>query len=72
MTRPRCRGPIFARRWKRRLAGSIDRIGGALEDGRLAIGVRLLADPADRQYLTGLAAILAVRVLVQVFRRPGD
>jgi ubiquinone biosynthesis protein len=98
----------------RRLPRRIDRIGGALEDGRLAVSVRLLADPSDRRYLTGLvhrvllaflaaaagimavlmlglhggpglsksvslysffgycllviAAILAVRVLVQVFR----
>ena len=98
----------------RRLPRRIDRIGGALEDGRLTISVRILADPSDRQYLTGLvhrvllaflaaaagimavlmigihggpalsktvslysffgycllviAAILAVRVLVQVFR----
>jgi ubiquinone biosynthesis protein len=97
-----------------RLPRRIDRISGALEDGRLSISVRLLADPADRRYLTGLvhrvllaflaaasgimavlmiglhggpalskgvslysffgycllviAAILAVRVLVQVFR----
>jgi ubiquinone biosynthesis protein len=99
----------------RRLPRHIDRISGALEDGRLTVGVRLLADPSDRHYLTGLlhrvllaflaaasgimavlmiglhggpsltssitlytffgycllvtAAILAVRVLVQVFRR---
>jgi ubiquinone biosynthesis protein len=98
----------------RRLPRRIDRIGGALEDGRLTISVRILADPSDRRYLTGLvhrvllaflaaaagimavlmigihggpaisktvslysffgycllviAAILAVRVLVQVFR----
>jgi len=98
----------------RRLPRRIDRIGGALEDGRLTVSVRLLADPSDRRYLTGLlhrvllaflaaaagimavlmigihggpalsktvslysffgycllviAAILAVRVLVQVFR----
>ena len=98
----------------RRLPRRIDRIGGALEDGRLTVGVRILADPSDRRYLTGLvhrvllaflaaaagimavlmigihggpalsktvslysffgycllviAAILAVRVLVQVFR----
>jgi ubiquinone biosynthesis protein len=98
----------------RRLLRRIDRIGGALEDGRLTVSVRLLADPSDRRYLTGLvhrvllaflaaaagfmavlmigihggpalsktvslysflgycllviAAILAVRVLVQVFR----
>lgn len=100
----------------RRLPRRLDRIGGALEDGRLTLGVRLLAHPSDRRYLTGLvhqvlltflaaasgimavlmiglhggpaltaevslysflgycllvtAAILAVRVLVQVFR-PG-
>jgi ubiquinone biosynthesis protein len=98
----------------RRLPRRIDRIGGALEDGRLTVGVRILADLSDRRYLTGLvhrvllaflaaaagimavlligihggpalsktvslysffgycllviAAILAVRVLVQVFR----
>jgi len=98
----------------RRLPRRIDRIGGALEDGRLTVSVRLLADPSDRRYLTDLvhqvllaflgaaagvtavlmiglrggpalsktvslysffgycllviAAILAVRVLVQVFR----
>jgi ubiquinone biosynthesis protein len=98
----------------RRLPRRIDRIGGALEDGRFTVSVRTLADPADRRYLTGLlhrallaflaaaagimavlmigihggpalsktvslysffgycllviAAILAVRVLVQVFR----
>jgi ubiquinone biosynthesis protein len=98
----------------RRLPRRIDRISGALEDGRLTVSVRLLADASDRRYLTGLlnrallaflaaasgimavlmiglhggpalsktvslysffgycllviAAILAVRVLVQVFR----
>jgi hypothetical protein len=38
----------------RRLPRRIDRIGGALEAGRLSVNVRLLADPADRRYLTGL------------------
>ena len=38
----------------RRLPRRIDRIGGALEDGRLTLSVRLLADPSDRRYLTGL------------------
>jgi ubiquinone biosynthesis protein len=38
----------------RRLPRRIDRIGGALEDGRLTVGVRILADPSDRRYLTGL------------------
>lgn len=98
----------------RRIPRRIDRLGGALEDGRLSVNVRVLADPSDQRYLTGLvhrallaflaaaagimavlmiglhggpaltksvslysffgyclltiAAILAVRVLVQVFR----
>jgi ubiquinone biosynthesis protein len=98
----------------RRLPRRIDRISDALEDGRLTVSVRLLADPADRRYLNDMlhrallaflaaaagimavlmiglhggpalsktvslysffgycllviAAILAVRVLVQVFR----
>jgi ubiquinone biosynthesis protein len=38
----------------RRLPRRIDRIGGSLEAGRLSVNVRLLADPADRRYLTGL------------------
>jgi ubiquinone biosynthesis protein len=38
----------------RRLPRRIDRIGGALEAGRFSVNVRLLADPADRRYLTGL------------------
>jgi ubiquinone biosynthesis protein len=38
----------------RRLPRRVDRIGAALEDGRLTLSVRLLADPSDRRYLTGL------------------
>ncbi|MBV9095396.1 MAG: phosphotransferase, partial [Streptosporangiaceae bacterium] len=38
----------------RRLPRRIDRLGGALEDGRLTVSVRVLADPSDRRYLTGL------------------
>ena len=38
----------------RRLPRRIDRLGGALETGRLTVNIRLLADPADRRYLTGL------------------
>jgi ubiquinone biosynthesis protein len=38
----------------RRLPRRLDRLGGALEAGRLSVNVRLLADPADRRYLTGL------------------
>ena len=45
----------------RRLPRRLDRIGGALEDGRLTVNLRILADPSDRRYLTGLVhrALLA-------------
>jgi ubiquinone biosynthesis protein len=38
----------------RRLPRRIDRIGGALEAGRLSVNVRLLADAADRRHITSL------------------
>ncbi|MBV9048679.1 MAG: AarF/ABC1/UbiB kinase family protein [Solirubrobacterales bacterium] len=38
----------------RRLPRRIDRIGGALEAGRLTVNVRLLADARDRSFITGL------------------
>ncbi|HEY2443681.1 MAG TPA: AarF/UbiB family protein [Streptosporangiaceae bacterium] len=38
----------------RRLPRRIDRIGSSLETGRLSVSVRLLADAADRRYLTHL------------------
>jgi ubiquinone biosynthesis protein len=38
----------------RRLPRRIDRIAGALENGRLGLRVRLLADDADRRVVTGL------------------
>jgi ubiquinone biosynthesis protein len=38
----------------RRLPRRIDRIGGALEAGRLSVNVRLLADAADRRHVTSL------------------
>jgi ubiquinone biosynthesis protein len=38
----------------RRLPRRIDRIGGALEAGRLSVNVRLFADAADRQHVTSL------------------
>jgi ubiquinone biosynthesis protein len=38
----------------RRLPRRIDRIGGALEGGRLSVSVRLLADASDRRHLTSL------------------
>ena len=39
----------------RRLPRRLDRISGSLEQGRLGLNVRLLADASDRRYLTGLA-----------------
>jgi ubiquinone biosynthesis protein len=47
----------------RRLPRRVDRIGGALEDGRLTLSVRLLADAADRRYLTGLVHQVLVTFL---------
>ena len=38
----------------RRLPRRFDRITGALEQGRLSVNVRLLADQRDRQVVTGL------------------
>jgi ubiquinone biosynthesis protein len=38
----------------RRLPRRLDRIGGALETGRLSLNVRHLANPSDRRYITGL------------------
>jgi ubiquinone biosynthesis protein len=38
----------------RRLPRRLDRIGGSLEQGRLGLNVRLLADANDRRYVTGL------------------
>jgi ubiquinone biosynthesis protein len=38
----------------RRLPRRIDRISDVLEDGRLTVSVRLLADPADRRYLNDM------------------
>jgi hypothetical protein len=58
-------GPVYMLRglpMLRRLPRRVDRIAGALEAGRLSVSVRLLADPADRRYLTGLLhqVILAI------------
>jgi ubiquinone biosynthesis protein len=38
----------------RRLPRRVDRIGHALETGRLSVNVRVLADPSDRRFVTGL------------------
>jgi ubiquinone biosynthesis protein len=51
----------------RRLPRRIDRIGGALETGRLSVNVRLLADPADRRYLTGLLHQVILTALAATF-----
>jgi len=50
----------------RRLPRRIDRIGGALEDGRLTVSVRVLADPSDRRYLTGLVHRVLLAFLAAV------
>ena len=47
----------------RRLPRRIDRLAGALEAGRLSVNVRLLADQADRCYLSGLLHEVIVVVL---------
>lgn len=41
----------------------INKIGEDLENGRFSMNVRVLADPADRSYLTGLFQQLVVAVL---------
>jgi ubiquinone biosynthesis protein len=38
----------------RRLPRRVDRIGHALETGRLSVNVRVLAHPSDRRFVTGL------------------
>ena len=47
----------------RRLPGRIDRIGGALEAGRLSVNVRLLADEGDRRIVTGLLYLVLTTFL---------
>ena len=47
----------------RRLPRRIDRIGGALEAGRLSINVRLLADEGDRRIITGLVYLVLTTFL---------
>lgn len=38
----------------KRLPRSIDQIATALEAGRLSVSIRVLGDPRDRRYITGL------------------
>jgi ubiquinone biosynthesis protein len=47
----------------RRLPRRIDRIGGALEAGRLSVYIRLLADEGDRRIVTGLLYLVLTTFL---------
>lgn len=47
----------------RRLPRRVDRVTGALEQGRLGLNVRLFADERDRQFVTGLLHHLMLTVL---------
>jgi ubiquinone biosynthesis protein len=47
----------------RRLPRRVDRIGGALEAGRLSVNVRLLADEGDRRIVTGLLYLVLTTFL---------
>ncbi|MGX7828640.1 ABC1 kinase family protein [Actinokineospora sp. 24-640] len=47
----------------RRLPRRLDRVGGALEEGRLSVGVRLFADERDRAVVTGLVHELLLAFL---------
>ncbi|WP_018353244.1 ABC1 kinase family protein [Longispora albida] len=47
----------------RRLPRRLDRIAGALEQGRLSVSVRLLADERDRQHITGLLHQVLLTIL---------
>ncbi len=55
----------------RRLPRRLDRISGSLEQGRLGLNVRLLADDGDRRYLTGLVHQLVLTFLAATPRRHG-
>ena len=47
----------------RRLPRRIDRVTGALEQGRLSVNVRLLADERDRRMITGLTHLFLQTVI---------
>ena len=47
----------------RRLPRRIDRIGGALEAGRLSVNVRFLADKGDRRIVTVLLYLVLTTIL---------
>ncbi len=47
----------------RRMPRRLDRIGAALESGRLGVNVRILADESDRRVITGLLHQVLITVL---------
>jgi ubiquinone biosynthesis protein len=47
----------------RRLPRRVDRITGALEQGRLSVNVRLFADERDRRVITGLTHLFLLTLL---------
>jgi ubiquinone biosynthesis protein len=47
----------------RRLPRRLDRVTGALEQGRLSVNVRLLADERDRRFITGLTHLFLQTVI---------
>lgn len=51
----------------RRLPQRIDRLTGALVDGRLSLNIRLFADKRDRSLIQGLVNTIAVTVLAAAF-----
>lgn len=51
----------------RRLPGRVDKVSGALADGRLSVNVRLFADRRDRALVTGLVNLAALAFLAGVF-----
>lgn len=51
----------------RRIPRQIDRLTGALADGRLSVNVRLFADRRDRELINGLVNLIAATVLAAAF-----
>jgi ubiquinone biosynthesis protein len=47
----------------RRLPRRVDRITGAMEQGKLSVNVRLFADERDRQVVTGLTHLFLLTLL---------
>lgn len=51
----------------RRLPTRVDRLTGALVDGRLSLNIRLFADKRDRALVQGLVNLIAVTILAAAF-----